>query len=30
MLKILFESGIDFERKFIVMREDKISVIPLL
>ena len=29
MLKILFKSGIDFERKFIVMKENKIRVIPL-
>ncbi len=30
MLKILFKSGIDFERKFTVMRKDKIRVVPLL
>lgn len=29
MLKILFNSGIDFERKFIVMRENKVRVISL-
>ena len=30
MLKKLFKSGIDFERRFIVMRKDKIRVVPFL